>query len=171
MGVCCSNLEDEQNTSLNEKKPSSDDLHTIETFERHRTPSLVRIPPMASWPTQSHFASSMVDTSCRSSMKTEEDFMDGASERKLSNASGSSSVSTRVDEYCHYGIRSTLSQSGSKEYFPVEITLSDEMNDPSILADFSWMQRPVNIFSVPMGKHQTDRDNVIHYIMRYVMNG
>ncbi|KAJ2956740.1 hypothetical protein NQZ79_g7452 [Umbelopsis isabellina] len=171
MGACCSNLEEEQHISFNEEKPSSDDLHAIETFERHRTPSLVRIPPVASWPTHSHFASSMVDTSCRSSMKTEEDFMDGASERKLSNASGSSSNSTRVDEYCHYGIRSTLSQQGSKEYFPVEITLSDDMNDPSILADFSWMQRPVNTFPVPMGKQQTDRENVIHYIMRYVMNG
>ncbi|KAG2174340.1 hypothetical protein INT43_004363 [Umbelopsis isabellina] len=171
MGACCSSQEEEQHISFSEQKPSSNDLHAIETFERHRTPSLVRIPPVASWPTHSHFASSMVDTSCRSSMKTEEDFMDGASERKLSNASGSSSNSTRVDEYCHYGIRSTLSQPGSKEYFPVEITLGDDMNDPSILADFSWMQRPVNTFPVPMGKHQTDRDNVVHYIMRYVMNG
>ena len=97
--------------------------------------------------------------------------MDGASERKLSDASASSN-NTRVEEYCHYVTRLGYPQHGGKQYFPVEkIALDDNVLGRPGSADFSWMQRPQNTFPVPTGKQQTDMENVIHYIMRYVMNG
>ncbi|KAH8554163.1 hypothetical protein BGW37DRAFT_555061 [Umbelopsis sp. PMI_123] len=96
--------------------------------------------------------------------------MDGASVRKMSNASATSSGSTQVEEYFHYH-RLSYQQSTERKFFPVEMTTEAHMFDSTILSDFSWMQRPANIFPVPTGKQQTCKDNVIHYIMRYIMNG
>ncbi|GAB5590264.1 hypothetical protein Unana1_05164 [Umbelopsis nana] len=107
-----------------------------------------------------------MDMSSRSSMRTEEDFMDGASIRKLSDASASSISSTRVEEYCHYN-RLSYQPSEDSQCYPVEITLGDHTFDAASLPNFSWMQRPVNNFNVPTGKRQTERENLIHYVMRY----
>lgn len=172
MGLCCSKSEEEQKSQFPQRIPPS--LHATEMLEWPNTgnqmTALVKIPPMASWPTQINCA---IDVSCRSSMRTEEEFMDGASVRKLSDASAMSSSSTRVDDYCDYNEDNRLSyqQSTDKESYPVEITVSDSMLDPARLPDFSWMQRPVNTYPVPTGRKQTEKENLIHYVMRYVMNG
>lgn len=171
MGTCCSRLEQERKPL---PKNNTQMLHPTQMLETPNTENqvatLVKIPPMASWPTPNNLASSMMDMSSRSSMRTEEDFMDGASIRKLSDASASSISSTRVEEYCHYN-RLSYQPSEDSQCYPVEITLGDHTFDAASLPNFSWMQRPVNNFNVPTGKRQTERENLIHYVMRYVMNG
>jgi hypothetical protein len=170
MGTFCSKLEHSPSSPKNHERhqPSTDKLAWSNNEKQVTT--LVKIPPMANWPTstQPNLVTDM-DISRRSSMRTEDDFMDGASVRKMSNASASTG-STQVEEHFHYH-RLSYQQSTDKEYFPVEMTTGRDTLESTILSDFSWMQRPTNTFPVPSGKQQTNKENVIHYIMRYVMNG
>ncbi|KAG2180699.1 hypothetical protein INT44_003706 [Umbelopsis vinacea] len=166
MGTFCSKLElPPLSPKSHERHPLSNDDKSARFNNEKQVTTLVKIPPMANWPTST--IATDLDTSRRSSMRTEDDFMDGASIRKMSNASASSG-STQVEEHFHYH---RLSLQQDKEYFPVEMTTGGDMLESTILSDFSWMQRPSNTFPVPSGKQQTNKENVIHYIMRYVMNG